>query len=216
MSKFFTLITIVVLTTSCDKNKIIYVADNMVACDGAAEQKCLQIKENKDDDWTLFYDTIEGFEFKEGFLQKIEVTISKIKNPPSDGSKLKYKLNNIIYQEPISTKSVQNLLAVKKWKAKSIVGLDSLAVSPTIIFDEAANTISGNAGCNNYSTTFTKQDNLLSFGLVISTKMFCTNMNIEKEFMNCLQDTHHFKIENDVLILYSENNETLMTSVIFE
>lgn len=216
MSKFITLITIVVLTTSCDKNKIIYVADSMVACEGAAEQNCLQIKENKEDDWTLFYDTIEGFEYKEGFLHKIEVSISKIKNPPSDGSKLKYKLNNIIYQEPISTKSTQNLLSVKKWKAKSILGLDSLVVSPTIIFDEAANTISGNAGCNNYGTTYIKKDDLLSFGLVISTKMMCSNMNIEKAFMNCLQNTHHYKIENDVLTLYSEKEEILMTSAILE
>ena len=210
MSKFFTLITIVILTTSCDKNKIIYVADSMVACEGAAEQKCLQIKENKEDDWTLFYDTIEGFEYKEGYLHKIEVTISKIKNPLSDGSKLKYKLNNIIYQEPISKKSAQNLLSVKKWKAKSIVGLDSLVVSPTIIFDEAANTISGNAGCNNYGTTFIKKDDLLSFGLVISTKMMCTNMNIEKAFFNCLAQCETYKITDDKLVLYDKTKAELM------
>lgn len=216
MSNFFTLIAIVVLTASCDKTKIIYVADSMVDCEGLSEQKCFQIKENKEDDWALLYDTIEGFEYKEGYLHKIEVTISKIKNPVSEGSKLKYKLNNIIYQEPISKKSAQNLLSAKKWKAKSILGLDSLAVSPTIIFDEAANTISGNAGCNKYGTSFIKKDDLLSFGLVISTKMMCTNMNIEKAFMKCLQNTHHYKIENNVLILYSEKNEILMTSAILE
>jgi heat shock protein HslJ len=210
MSKIFILITIVILTTSCDKNKIIYVADNMVACEGVSEQKCLQIKENKEDEWTLFYDTIEGFEYKEGFLHKIEVTISKIKNPPSDGSKLKYKLNNIIYQEPSPVKSAQNLLSVKKWKAKSIVGLDSLVISPTIIFDEAANTISGNAGCNNYGTTYIKKDNLLSFGLVISTKMMCTNMNIEKAFMNCLAQCKSYKITDDKLVLYDKTKAELM------
>ena len=216
MSKFFALITIVFLTTSCDKNKIIYVADSTVACKGAVEQNCLQIKENKEDEWVLFNGTIEGFEYKEGFLHKIEVNISKIKNPSSEGNKLKYKLNNIIYQEPMSKKSAQNVLSVKKWKAKSIVGLDSLVVRPTIIFDESAKTISGNAGCNNYSSTFIIKDDLLSFGLVISTKMMCSNMNIEKAFPNCLQKTHHYKIENNELILYSENNESLMTSDIIE
>jgi len=210
MSKFFILITIIVLTTSCDKNKIIYVADSMVECDGVSEQKCLQIKENKEDEWMLFYDTIEGFEYKEGFLHKIEVTVSKIKNPPTDGSKLKYKLNNIIYQEPISTKSAQNILSIKKWKAKSIVGLDSLVVSPTIIFDEAANTISGNAGCNNYGTTFIKKDDLLSFGLVTSTKMMCTNMNIEKAFMNCLAQCETYKIIDNKLVLYDKTKAELM------
>ena len=216
MSKIFTLITIVVLTTSCDKNKIIYIADSMVACEGVTEQKCLQIKENKEDDWTLFYDTIEGFDYKEGFTHKIEVTISKVKNPPADGSKLKYKLNNIIYQEPSPVKLAQNLLSAKKWKVKSIVGLDSLVVSPTIIFNEETNTISGNAGCNNYGSSFTKKDDLLSFGLVNATKMMCTNMNIEKAFMQCLQNTHHYKIENDILILYSEKNEILMSSAILD
>jgi len=210
MSKFFILISIVVLTTSCDKNKIIYVADSMVECEGTAEQKCLQIKENKEDEWTLFYDTIEGFEYKEGFLHKIEVSISKIKNPPADGSTLKYKLNNIIYQEAISTKSAQNLALANQWKVKSIVGLDSLVINPTIIFDEAANTISGNAGCNNYNTTFIKKDDLLSFGMVISTKMMCTNMNIEKAFVNCLAQCKSYKIIDNQLVFFDKVNEELM------
>lgn len=182
----------------------------MVACEGVSEQKCLQIKENKEDDWTLLYDAIEGFEYKEGYLHKIEVSISKIKNPPADGSKLKYKLVNIIYQEPRLVKSVQNLLSVKKWKVKSIVGLDSLVVSPTIIFDEATNTISGNAGCNSYGSSFTKKDDLLSFGLVTSTKMMCTNMNIEKAFVNCLAQCESYKIIDDRLVLYDKTNAELM------
>jgi heat shock protein HslJ len=210
MSKFFTLITIVVLTTSCDKNKIIYIADNMVHCEGTSEQKCLQIKENKEDKWTLFHDTIEGFDYKEGYLHKIEVNIRKIKNPPSDGSKLKYKLINIIYQEPIAIKSEQNLVSGKKWKAISIVGLDSLVVSPTIIFEEATNTISGNAGCNNYGATFTEKDDLLSFGLVTSTKMMCTNMNIEKAFFNCLAQCETYKIIDDQFVLYDKTKVKLM------
>jgi len=210
MSKFFTLIIIVVLTTSCDKNKIIYIADSMVDCEGASEQKCLQIKENKEDDWTLFYDTIEGFEYKEGYLHKIEVSISKIKNPPSDGSKLKYKLNNIIYQEPSAVKSDQNLLCAKKWKVKSIVGLASLAVSPTIIFDEETNTISGNAGCNNYGTSFTKKDNLITFGLVTSTKMMCSNMQIEKAYINCLSQAKLVKVIDNRLVFYDKENAELM------
>lgn len=207
---------LLILTTSCDENKTIYVASNMVDCDEIPGKKCLQIKENKEDEWTLFHETIDGFNYKEGYLHKIDVNISKAKKSSADSNKLKYKLNSIIYQEPILTKSSQSLLSAKKWKVKLIVGIDSLAVSPTIDFDETTNTISGNAGCNNYNTSYTKKDDILSFGLVASTKMMCSNMSVEKAFIECLKDSHHFKTENDTLLFYSANDSLLMSCIIAE
>ncbi len=50
----------------------------------------------------------------------------------------------------------------------------------------------------------------LSFGLVISTKMMCTNMNIEKAFINCLAQCETYKITDDKLVLYDKTRAELM------
>jgi hypothetical protein len=70
-----------------------------VDCVGVDPQKCLLYKENLADKWTYFYDTIEGFEYEEGYTYEIEVAVTKIDNPPADGSSLQYVLVKIISKE---------------------------------------------------------------------------------------------------------------------
>ena len=70
-SRISTLIIVLALTTSCSTNKIIYVAGTLDNCKDSDSQKCLQVKENKEDDWTLLPNTIEGFEHKDGLFKKL-------------------------------------------------------------------------------------------------------------------------------------------------
>jgi len=44
--------------------KTIYVGPALVDCQGVAPQKCLQVKENPADEYTLFYGQIEGLPMK--------------------------------------------------------------------------------------------------------------------------------------------------------
>lgn len=196
--------------TSCDENKTIYVAPALADCVSEGKQNCLQIRENKEDEWTLFYDEIEGFDYKEGFTYKIEVNISKLKNSPADGPTIKYKLVNLIYQEPAGqvAEAIQSLSG--KWIVANIMSLDSLAAQPTLEFTEGK--VSGNAGCNKYSADYTTEGNSISIGLAMATKMYCTNMNIEKAFFNCLQKAATYKISTGQLIIYDENNKELFSS----
>ena len=46
--------------------------------------------------WELFYDPILGFEFEAGYVYDLDVTVTKVDNPPADASSLKYSLNRII------------------------------------------------------------------------------------------------------------------------
>ena len=217
-SRISTLIIILVLTTSCSTNKIIYVAGTLDNCEGNSSQKCLQVKENKEDDWTLLLNTIEGFEHKEGVMQKIEVTIHKVKNPTTDESAINYKFVKLIYEEkdvievPISL--VMNKNHAEKWQVNTMVGMDSLAKKPTLIFKDGQ--ASGNAGCNNFSTAFTLNGNEISFGLVMATKMHCTNMPIEKAYFDCLSKTKTYKLFGNELTLYDANNAELMQCTILK
>ncbi|NNC69766.1 MAG: META domain-containing protein [Flavobacteriaceae bacterium] len=209
MSKFISLVLLTLIITSCDVNKTIYVAPALADCEGDGKHTCLMIKENREDDWTLLPNQIEGFDYKEGFTYKIEVNISKVKNPPTNGTDLKYKLVNLIYQES----SKKDIMVVQpfsnKWKVASMSGIDSLLKHPTLTFKDGK--ISGNAGCNNYSANYTTSGDSISISTAVATKMYCTNMKIEKAFFDCLQKANSFKMSNDSLVLYDESKKELLS-----
>ena len=63
---------------------------------GIVSQKCYLLQEGKaigGNGWKLLYDHIEGFDYTEGFVYDLDVTILEIGNPPQDTSELKYILN---------------------------------------------------------------------------------------------------------------------------
>ena len=212
MSRLLTLIAALILTSSCDTKKIIYVAGTLDSCKDNPSQKCLQVKENIEDEWTHLPNNIEGFEFKEGYMQKIEVAVNKVKNQPTNVSPLSYKFVRLIFEEaailevPISLILDKNHIG--KWQVTSMMGMDSLVKQPTLIFKEGE--ISGNAGCNNYGATYALNGNEITFVLGMVTKMYCTNMPIEKAYFDCLTKAETYKLSRDEITFYDANNEELM------
>jgi len=207
---------ILVLTTSCDKNKTIYVASTLADCKNNPSEKCLQVKENIEDEWTVLDNDIEGFEHKDGFMQKIEVKISKIKDPAPGASAFNYKYLKLIYEKEEQLQKVEevpfSVLLDKnhsgKWQVNTLVGMDSLTIHPVINFKNGS--ISGNAGCNNYGATFNVSGNSITFSLGMVTKMYCTNMPIEKAYFDCLAKAKTYELA-DKLTFYDANNVELMS-----
>jgi len=103
MQKLF-IILVVLLQFSCKTTKTVYLADHQVDCQGVGPQKCLLFKENPSDEWTYFYNTIEGFVYQEGYNYTLEVAIEKIETPMADESDLKYRLIKIIKKEKTKNK----------------------------------------------------------------------------------------------------------------
>lgn len=99
MNKIIPFLGALFLLLSCKETKTVYIASYQIDCNGVAPQMCMLYKENPDDEWTYFYDTIEGFEYEEGYEYTLEVAISKIDEPPADASSLKYALVNILSKE---------------------------------------------------------------------------------------------------------------------
>ena len=81
---------------SYDETKHIYIADHLVDCVGVAPQKCMLVKENIVDEWTIFYGNIEGFTYEKGYKYLLKVKIEEVKNLPADGSSLKYTLLEVL------------------------------------------------------------------------------------------------------------------------
>ena len=88
------------------------IADRQVDCTGAFPQKCFLVKEANNGNWAYFYDSIEGFSFKENFTQKIQVEISKKKDIhiPADSSANKYNLVRVLNSTKTDGKTTNEAL----------------------------------------------------------------------------------------------------------
>ncbi len=58
--------------------------------------KCLRVRSSESADWTLFYESVEGFSFEEGFGYELLVERSSVANPPADGSSVRYRLISVV------------------------------------------------------------------------------------------------------------------------
>lgn len=114
---------LVLLMLSCTDTKTIIVANHLADCEGVAPQKCMLIKESSAGEWIYFYDTIEGFEYEEGYTYELEVSISEIKNPQADGSSLKYSLVKIVSkkQDQNVSQNMTHSLTVQQHEVQYII-----------------------------------------------------------------------------------------------
>lgn len=100
MNRLISSLLLVMLTvlSGCDKTDLkpgiitMQVADHRQDCVGVGPQKCLLVKTDGSTDWELFYSGIEGFVYEEGYEYQLLVKREKIKNPPADGSSIRYTL----------------------------------------------------------------------------------------------------------------------------
>lgn len=86
---------------SSEEEKILFVGGEKAECVGVAPQECYQVKENISDNWTLFSDEIEGFEWEEGYMYELVVIESPLENPPADSSSIKTELLEVISKEKV-------------------------------------------------------------------------------------------------------------------
>ena len=87
------------------------VSPKTVQCQGVAPQTCLQVREIKyneqgiktqtDQNWSNFYDSIEGYEHNPNERQIIRVKRYEIKNPAADQSKYAYVHDMTIERESV-------------------------------------------------------------------------------------------------------------------
>jgi hypothetical protein len=95
-------ICLVLLFSACDKNELspqtitMQVADKYKDCTGVGPQKCLWVKMESEHNWTLHYSGIEGFAYEEGFEYTLTVKRERVKNPPADGSSIRYTLVKVL------------------------------------------------------------------------------------------------------------------------
>ena len=191
------------------QSKMLIVADHLENCVGVGPQSCMLVKENPDDDWTFFYDQIEGFDYEEGYTYELLVNEVPVANPAADASSIRYELKNMISKTP----TLVTADLIKEWTVIKINGLDQLGTSPTMIFQKEDTKVSGFAGCNNYFSTYSVSDKTLSFGPAGSTKKLCPDMSVEDVFFKTLPNIARYEVIKKELYLYDQNDELLILAI---
>ncbi len=187
---------------------IMWIHSTYQDCMGVAPQKCLLIKFNEEDNWQLYYDGIIGLNYEEGTSYKIKVRkeILDLKTVPADGSIIKYHFVELISKAKEASENLSGNWILEKYNENvmkdSNVNLE-INLSSMAFF--------GKDGCNSFSGKIKNvDDSKITFGLMMGTKMYCEGkMEFASQFASSLQKSVEYKIENNKLIITS-NNSTLI------
>ena len=197
--------------------KTIYVGRELVDCVGVANQKCLLVKENPEEEYTLFYDQIEGFEYEKGYEYELLVQEEQVENPPADASSIRWVLVSVESKEPAGDMDAVQLEGTE-WILKSYLNQEGQLVEPLAGTFTSANfedgQVNGNASCNNYFGGYEVDGSSLSMGPLASTEMFCGNppgvMDQEMAFLSAMGSAAEFKIDAGQLVLFDKAGETIL------
>ncbi|MBC9933567.1 DUF4377 domain-containing protein [Chitinophaga qingshengii] len=199
------------------KNQTIYVKESKEPCTGVAPMECLQIKGLKDKDWSNLYTNIEGFKYTPGYRYKLLVRVTPVKNPPADGSSIKYTLRKVLEKKKVNTTppkgSIWAFIASKRWNLIKM-GDSTLTQSGIWIeFDPATKRFHGKGGCNGIGGGYQTSGEKITFTMGISTKMACPDENVmrrETEFLKMISEhTYTYDVADQTLNFY-ENNKLVM------
>lgn len=98
------------------------------------------------------------------------------------------------------------------WLLQPVLASDTAAGKrPSLLLDLAKSRFTGNTGCNNMNGKFWfgDKDSSLSFpDKIVTTRMACPGYN-EKSFLESLQHSSHYRLQQGVLILLSDDNAEL-------
>jgi heat shock protein HslJ len=170
---------------------------------------CLQVRESEDEDWQFFYSGIDGFTFVPGYTYELIVNVTEIENPPADGSSLQYTLVQVVSRSPAYTGEPLPLVGtewlLRAFGEEQMVRYDETTTPVTILFNQDGS-VSGNAGCNNFTGGFTDDGATITVGPLATTMMMCPEeaMAVETAFLDGIQGTHAYTINGDMLeIVYA-------------
>ena len=85
--------------------KTVYVGPERVDCEGEGPQTCYLIKENPEDDWSLYYYGIDGFDYEPGYEYELIVSENNVENPPAGGSSINWTLEEVVNKTPVTESS---------------------------------------------------------------------------------------------------------------
>jgi heat shock protein HslJ len=196
-----------------ETSKTIIVADAKISCNYQNTiMACLKIKSHPDSIWRDFPYEIEGFIFEPGFETTIEISESVIQFPGDSAAIKQYKLVKTI-SKVNKVLTDKRLLSNNRWKIvnyeKDGTHTPLRRTNAFAIFDIDNNKISGNNSCNTFNGNTIIEDGVISFGILMSTKMACENNQSEALINEALTGKAAYYVRNNILFIICENRGIL-------
>jgi heat shock protein HslJ len=94
--------------------KFIYVAAFTKDCTRAGPMQCLQIRESKDQPWTLSHINIAGFEHVPGIEYRLRIKEDQVAHPAADAPPVAWYLDMVVEQTVVDRKAADEYEASKK------------------------------------------------------------------------------------------------------
>lgn len=179
--------------------KTLYVGPYQVDCVGVAPQKCLLVREKPTDDWTYFYDQIQGFEYEPGFEYELRIMEERVENPPADASSLRWTLLEVVAK----TRSLEGTTWVMEayLNSEGVLAGALPGSKATARFENGE--VGGVASCNNYFGTYRFHGgDKLSVDIGGMTEMYCAPEELmaqEGEFLAALDKAASYVIAENKL-----------------
>jgi putative lipoprotein len=98
---------------------------------------------------------------------------------------------------------------VGTWVLSTLAGQPVLGTTPLTLVLDANGQASGNAGCNQFSSTATLTDATIAFTPIISTKMACADNSLnnqETAYLTALQSAAAWKLDGASLTISDAQN----------
>ena len=101
------------------------------------------------------------------------------------------------------------------WRATRVSDKDVAANenqrAPYIVLQSSDHRVVGSGGCNRINGTYTVEKQSIHFGPIASTMMACpSGMDMEKEFLQALDQAHSWKIQGNELELFGDDGKLLV------
>ncbi len=103
-------------------------------------------------------------------------------------------------------------LSTSSWELAEInekpIDKQDFAKIPTLNFDKTESRVSGNSGCNSMSGTFKVEEDKITFGPIMGTKMACEGTG-ENQFMTAFNTVQKFKLGKKLYLYDGVGNKAL-------
>ena len=201
------------------KTITLYVGPELADCTGVAPQKCMLVKENPDDEYTMFYDQIAGFEYEEGYEYELLVKVEKVENPPADASNLKYTLVEEVSKTPVDAteatteSSLEGVLWVLQSYADAAGKTSAVLPDTRITVEFQDGKLGGDASCNQYFGAYQQDGDALTVAVGGTTMMACPEpiMMQEQAYLAALGNAATFEIGDEQLTIANADGDAILT-----
>lgn len=202
-----------VIAADAQSKKVMYVADHKTFCSSTSVSECYQVKEKKNEGWKIFQNSIEGFEYTEGYEYKLKVSVRSYQNVEPGSSNLTYQLLKLMSKKKTNYNPLQKLNGTwnleQIWEDTTYIKLmDSSSV--VMELNTTTQKMSGKNICNNFFGSFTATADSIAFSDIGSTRMMCDGMLLENIIFKMYKDMKKWVVRTNKLTLSSADGKARM------